>query len=293
MKSAAIALALIFGLGLGQGAPLAAEGQVAVVAAENFYGDIARQIGGDRVAVISIMNNPDQDPHLFETTPAVVRQLAGAQIVVLNGANYDPWMDKLLAAVPRAGRTVISAAQITGRKAGDNPHLWYDPITMPGVATALAGALAKADSAHASDYAARLKATLAALEHIAERVAQIKAKHAGTAVTATEPVFGPMTEALGLTMRNQRFQLAMMNDTEPSARDVAAFEKDLREHKVKVLIYNSQVSEKLTERLRDVASKAKVPVVGVTETMPPNVSFQDWVLGELDALDKALSEPNS
>ncbi|MGA9560631.1 MAG: zinc ABC transporter substrate-binding protein [Pseudolabrys sp.] len=293
MKSAAIALALIFGLGLGQGAPLAAEGQVAVVAAENFYGDIARQIGGDRVAVISIMNNPDQDPHLFETTPAVVRQLAGAQIVVLNGANYDPWMDKLLAAVPRAGRTVISAAQITGRKAGDNPHLWYDPITMPGVATALAGALAKADSAHASDYAARLKATLAALERIAERVAQIKAKHAGTAVTATEPVFGPMTEALGLTMRNQRFQLAMMNDTEPSARDVAAFEKDLREHKVKVLIYNSQVSEKLTERLRDVASKAKVPVVGVTETMPPDVSFQDWVLGELDALDKALSEPNS
>ncbi len=293
MKSAAIGLALIFGLGLGQGASLAAEGQVAVVAAENFYGDIARQIGGDRVAVISIMNNPDQDPHLFETTPAVVRQLAGAQIVVLNGANYDPWMDKLLAAVPHAGRTVISAAQITGRKAGDNPHLWYDPVTMPSVATALAGALAKADSAHASDYAARLKATLAALERIAERVAQIKAKHAGTAVTATEPVFGPMTGALGLTMRNQRFQLAMMNDTEPSARDVAAFEKDLRERKVKVLIYNSQVSEKLTERLRDVASKAKVPVVGVTETMPPNVSFQDWVLGELDALDKALSEPNS
>jgi zinc/manganese transport system substrate-binding protein len=294
VKSAAIGLALIFGLGLGQGASvLAAENQVAVVAAENFYGDIARQIGGDRVAVISIMNNPDQDPHLFETTPAVVRQLAGAQIVVLNGANYDPWMDKLLAAVPRAGRTVISAAQIIGRKAGDNPHLWYDPVTMPTVATALAGALAKADSAHASDYAARLKATLAALERITERVAQIKAKHAGTAVTATEPVFGPMTEALGLTMRNQRFQLAMMNDTEPSARDIAAFEKDLRERKVKVLIYNSQVSEKLTERLRDIAGKAKVPVVGVTETMPPNVSFQDWVLGELDALDKALSEPNS
>ena len=161
MKSAAIGLALAFGFGLGQGTSmLAAEGRVAVVAAENFYGDIARQIGGDRVAVISIMNNPDQDPHLFETTPAVVRQLAGAQIVVLNGANYDPWMDKLLAAVPRAGRTVISAAQITGRKAGDNPHLWYDPVTMPTVATALAGALAKADSAHASDYAARLKATL-------------------------------------------------------------------------------------------------------------------------------------
>jgi zinc/manganese transport system substrate-binding protein len=102
-----------------------------------------------------------------------------------------------------------------------------------------------------------------------------------------------MTQALGLTMRNERFQLAMMNDTEPSARDIAAFERDLKERKVKVLIYNSQVSEKLTERLRDIAAKSKVPVIGVTETMPPNVSFQDWVLGELDALDKALTGPNS
>ena len=281
-------------LAFGAAAPAhAAEGQIAVVAAENFYGDIARQIGGDRVAVVSIMNNPDQDPHLFETTPSIVRQLAAAQIVILNGANYDPWMDKLLAATPRTGRMVISAAQLTGRKPGDNPHLWYDPVTMPAVATALAEALAKADSAHALDYTARLKTTLAALGRITQRVAQLKAKHAGTAVTATEPVFGPMAEALGLTMRNQRFQLAMMNDTEPSARDMAAFESDLKERKVKVLIYNSQVSEKLTERLRDIAYKAKVPVVGVTETMPANTSFQDWVLSELDALDKALSGPNS
>jgi zinc/manganese transport system substrate-binding protein len=288
----AIALALM--LAFGAAAPAqAAEGQIAVVAAENFYGDIARQIGGDRVAVVSIMNNPDQDPHLFETTPSIVRQLAAAQIVIINGANYDPWMDKLLAATPRTGRMVISAAQLTGRKSSDNPHLWYDPATMPAVATALAEALAKADSAHALDYTARLKTTLAALGRITQRVAQLKAKHAGTAVTATEPVFSPMAEALGLTIRNQRFQLAMMNDTEPSARDMAAFESDLKERKVKVLIYNSQVSDKLTERLRDIAHKAKVPVVGITESMPAKISFQDWVLSELDALDKALSGPNS
>ena len=292
-KTLALGLALILVPALAQGTPAHAEDRIAVVAAENFYGDIARQIGGDRVSVISIMNNPDQDPHLFETTPAIVRQLAGAQVVILNGANYDPWMDKLLAAAPRPSRTVISAAQLTGRKSGDNPHLWYDPVTMPAVATALAEALAKADNTHASDYAARLKTALVSLERIAQRVAQLKVKHAGTVVTATEPVFGPMAQALGLTMRNERFQLAMMNDTEPSARDVAAFEKDLKERKVKVLIYNSQVSEKLTERLRDIAGKSKVPVIGVTETMPPNVPFQDWVLGELDALDKALSGPNS
>src|SRR5215470_4890042 len=292
MKAALAGLAFAFSIVHGIPA-LAAEGQIAVVAAENFYGDIARQIGGDRVAVVSIMNNPDQDPHLFETTPATVRQIAKAQIVVANGANYDPWMEKLLAATPRAGRVVITAADLTGRKAGDNPHLWYDPKTMPAVATAIAEALSKADPAHASDYAARLKTTLASLERVTARVAQLKAKHAGTAVTATEPVFGPMADALGLTMRNQRFQLAMMNDTEPSARDLAAFERDLRDRAVKVLIYNSQVSEKLTERLRDIAIKSKVPVVGVTETMPAHTSFQDWVLGELDAIDKALSGPNS
>jgi zinc/manganese transport system substrate-binding protein len=271
----------------------AAAGRIAVVAAENFYGDIAAQIGGSQVAVVSILNNPTQDPHLFETTPSVVRQIAGAQIVILNGANYDPWMEKLLSAAPRLGRSVITAADLMHAKTGDNPHLWYHPSTMPAVAKAIAEALAKADAVHASDYAGRLATTLASLERVAQRAAQIKAKYAGTAVTATEPVFGPMADALGLTMRNQRFQLAMMNDTEPSARDVASFENDLKQHKVKVLLYNSQVSEKLTLRLLDIAKLAKVPVVGVTETQPANMSFQDWILGQLDALDKALAGPSS
>src|SRR5215510_3502648 len=294
MKKVAARLALFLALLLAQDVPVrAAESQIAVVAAENFYGDIARQIGGDRVSVVSIMNNPDQDPHLFETTPGIVRQIAAAQIVILNGANYDSWMDKLLAAAPRRERTVVNAARLSAYKAGGNPHLWYDPAMMPAVATAIADALAKADSAHAADYSARLKVTLTALGQITQKVVQLKAKHGGTPVTATEPVFGPMARALGLTMRNERFQLAMMNDTEPSARDIAAFENDLKERKVRLLIYNSQVSEKLTERLRDIARRAKVPVIGVTETMPANVKFQDWLLGELDLVDKALSEPNS
>jgi len=267
----------------------AADGKIAVVAAENFYGDIARQIGGDRVTIISIMNKPDQDPHLFETTPGVVREIAQADIAIVNGADYDPWMEKLLKAAPHPGRVVINAAALTGKKPGDNPHLWYAPATMPAVAKAMAAAFSKADTAHAADYDARLKTALASLARIDARVAQMRTKYKGDAVTATEPVFGLMAEALGLTMRNQSFQLAMMNDTEPSARDVAAFENDLKGRKVKVLIYNNQVTEKVTERLRDIATKAKVPTVGVTETMPAGVHFQDWMLGELDALDKALS----
>jgi zinc/manganese transport system substrate-binding protein len=271
----------------------AAEQPIAVVAAENFYGDIARQIGGDRVTVTSILNNPDQDPHLFETAPGTVRQIADARLVIINGANYDPWAEKLLQAAPRPGRTVINAAQLTGQKAGGNPHLWYDPATMPAVAKAIAAALTQADGARAAAYASRLEATLVKLAQIEARVAHLKTKHAGKPVTATEPVFGPMAAALGLTMRNERFQLAMMNDTEPSARDVAAFENDLKERKVKALIYNNQVSEKLTQRLLAVAKKSKVPVVAVTESMPANTNYADWMLAELDALDRALSGPNS
>ncbi|MDI1342780.1 MAG: zinc ABC transporter substrate-binding protein, partial [Pseudolabrys sp.] len=250
-------------------------------------------IGGDRVTVASVMTHPDQDPHLFETTPGVVRQIADARIVIVNGADYDPWMEKLIAAAPRPGRTVISAAQLVNAKAGGNPHLWYAPATMPAVAKAIAAALSQADAGHAAEYSERLTKTLADLDRVAQRAAQIKAKHAGKPVTATEPVFGLMAEALGLTMRNQNFQLAMMNDTEPSARDVAAFEDDLKNGKVKALIYNKQVSEKLTERMLAIANKAKVPVVGVTETQPANVSFEDWMLGELNALDKALTGPSS
>ena len=268
-------------------------GKIAIVAAENFYGEIAAQIGGDRVAVVSVLSNPDQDPHLFETAPSVVRQIADARLVIVNGAGYDPWMDKLMQAAPRPGRIVVNAAQLVGAKAGGNPHLWYAPTTMPTVAKAIAAALTQADHAHAADYDARLKTVLAQLDRIAQRAALIRAKHNGKPVTATEPVFGLMAEALGLTNRNDNFQLAMMNDTEPSAKDVATFEDDLKNHKVKALIYNKQVSEKLTLRMLDIAKKAKVPVVGVTETQPPNVSFADWMLGEMDALDKALTGPNS
>jgi zinc/manganese transport system substrate-binding protein len=291
-KVIAAALSLIFAVA--QAFPAsAAGGPIAVVAAENFYGDIARQIGGDRIAVVSIMSSPDQDPHLFEVTPGIVRQVTTARVVILNGANYDSWMEKLLAAAPRRERSVIDAAQLIGYKAGGNPHLWYAPGTMPTVATAIAAALAEADRDHAEEYAARLKATLSSLATIARRVEELKVKHAGTAVTATEPVFGPMADALALTMKNQRFQLAVMNDTEPSARDVAAFESDLNNRRVKVLIYNSQASGKLTDRLRNIASKAKIPIVGVTETMPASISYQKWLLEELEMLDKAISEPGS
>jgi zinc/manganese transport system substrate-binding protein len=271
----------------------AADGKIAVVAAENFYGDVAQQIGGDRIAASSIVSNPDQDPHLFEVSPAIARRIADAQIVIYNGADYDPWMVKLLAASPRPDRVVIVAADLVRKRAGDNPHLWYEPATMPVVAGALAAALAKADPAHADDYAARLKIFVASLAPINEKIAALRAKFAGVAVTATEPVFGYMADALALKMRNERLQLAIMNDTEPSARDIAAFERDLKTHKVRALFYNTQASNKLVQHLVEVARAANIPVVGVTETCPPDLTFQEWIQRELTASEHALASPSS
>jgi zinc/manganese transport system substrate-binding protein len=283
-------LAVLFGLGL---VHAQAAKPIKVAAAENFYGNVAEQIGGATVEVVSVMSNPDQDPHLFETSPAVLRQLQAAQIVIYNGADYDAWMPKLLKATPRPGRTVIVAADLVHKKAGDNPHLWYDPPTMPAVARAIATALEKADPDHTFDYRARLSTFLASFKPIDDKIAVLRKKYAGIAVTASEPVFGYMASALGLKMRNEHFQLSIMNDTEPSAHDIAAFENDLKQHKVRVMFYNKQASGKIVQHLVEIARASKVPVVGVTETIPPGMTFQQWMENELTDAAKALAGPNS
>ncbi|HDR8992777.1 TPA: zinc ABC transporter substrate-binding protein [Burkholderia vietnamiensis] len=268
---------------------LAQSATVNVVAAENFYGDVASQIGGRHVAVTSILSNPDQDPHLFEASPKTARALQHAQIVIYNGANYDPWMAKLLGASTQARRATIVVADLVGKKAGDNPHLWYAPATMPAAARALAAELGRADPAHKADYDANLQKFVASLQPIDAKVAALRAQYHGVPVTATEPVFGYMSDAIGLDMRNQRFQLATMNDTEASAQDVAAFENDLRKRQVRVLIYNSQAEAPMTKRLLKLARDGGVPTVSVTETQPAGKTFQQWMAGQLDALAAALA----
>jgi zinc/manganese transport system substrate-binding protein len=263
---------------------------IKIVAAENFYGDVAEQIGGANVAVTSILTNPDQDPHEFEASASTARAIADARLVVYSGADYDPWALKLLSASKSPSREIIEVAKLVHKKAGDNPHVWYEPNTMPVFAKAVAATLSKFDPAHQADYAARSATFEQSMKPLGDRIAMLRKAYAGTPVTATEPVFGYMADALGLKMRNGRFQLAVMNDTEPSATAIAAFEKDLRTHAVKVLFYNSQTSEALTERMRKIADESGVPVVGVTETEPQGQNYQAWMLSQLDALDRALSQ---
>ena len=262
-----------------------------IVAAEDVYGNMARSLGGPHVSVTSILTNPDQDPHLFEISPSIARAVAGAAIVVSNGIGYDPWMATLIAASPsqdKPPRSVLVVADLIGRRAGDNPHLWYDPATMPAYARALSAMLARRDPANAADYAARLDQVLAAVAPVAVRAAALKSRYAGTPVTATEPVFGDMASALGLDMHGQHFQLAVMNDTEPAVSDVALMEQDLRHRRVRLLFFNSQATNSAAQRLETVARQAGIPVIGVTETEPHGQDYTQWMLAALDAVDHAL-----
>jgi zinc/manganese transport system substrate-binding protein len=283
---AALAVLALAVPGLARSEP--ARHAVAILAAENFYGDVARQIGGAAVTVTSVLSNPDQDPHLFEASPSVARAVAGAQIVIYNGVDYDPWAAKLLLASPNMTRKTFIVADLAGKHAGDNPHIWYDPATMLALAQRLASSLIGSDPAHKADYTHNLATFEASLQPVLAKIATLRTRLAGTPVTATEPVFGYMFNALGMVVRNQAFQLAVMNGTEPSASDVAAFENDLKTHQVKLLVYNRQASDPVADRMQKIATASQLPIVPVTETEPAGTSYQTWMLGELDAIDRAL-----
>jgi len=262
---------------------------LSIVAAESVYGDIARQVGGDGVTVVSILSNPAQDPHLFEAGASTARAVADAQLVIHNGAGYDPWMNKLLSATGSRDRSVLVVADLAHAALGANPHLWYDLDAMTALAEAIADRLPAPDKAAKMNSPDRLIAFQDSMLRLTEKVTALKGKYAGMPVTATEPVFDYMARAIGLEMRNPAFQRAVMNDTEPSARDVAAFEDDLRQHRVKVLLYNLQATGTVPDRMRRIAEEAHIPVVGVSEVEPQGMRYQDWMSSELDALEKALS----
>lgn len=262
---------------------------ITIVAAENFYADVASQIAGPTASVGSILNSPAQDPHLFEVTPSAARAVVRARVVIYNGLDYDPWMTRLLAAAPAPGQERIEVATLLGRKPGDNPHLWYNPETMPLLAQALATALMRLDPEQRSSYEQRLGRFDASMQPIRAKVAALRRRVAGTAVAATEPVLNELLDALGLVVKERAFQTAVMNNTEPSASQLAQFEMALSHRQVQLLIYNEQSDGPLAQHMRALAQARHIPVLGVTETEPAGVDYQHWLLGVVTAIGQALA----
>jgi zinc/manganese transport system substrate-binding protein len=285
----AFVLLLATGCGRAARAPAGAAG-IPVVAAENFYGELAGQVCGGRCAVTSILRNPAADPHTYESSVADAAAVANARLVIENGMGYDAFVDHLLAASPDKARLVINVQALTGHGSGDNPHLWYDPGTMPAVAKAVADDLAGIDPAHAADYRAAAERFDASLQPLMAEIAKIRATYPGAPVAATEPVFGYMERALGLDdLMPASFQRAIEDGNDPSAQDAAAAEQLLNQRRVRLLIYNLQTETPVTTRMRELAATDGIPTVGVTETEPAGTTYAGWMLDQLVQVERALA----
>ncbi len=262
------------------------------MAAENAYGDIVRQIGGAHVSVTSILTDPNADPHLYEPGTRNGLAVAQARLVVQNGAGYDAFMQRLEDASPSSKRAVITVADVLGVHGKDaNPHLWYDVPKLPTIAAAIAAGLEHADPAHAAAYRSGLRRFDASLGPLNKQVARIKASFGGSPVATTEPVPGYLLAAAGLNdLAPAAFTRAIEDGTEPTPQAVAAMEALMTGKQVKVLLYNSQAVSPITSRIRSAAVKAGIPVIGVTETLPPKLTFQQWQLAQARQLDRALGK---
>lgn len=261
---------------------------ITIVAAENTYGEVTKELGGPYVNVLNILNNPSQDPHLFAITPSTAKAITNADIVVYNGADYDPWILPMLATDGRNERKVINVAALMHIKSGDNPHIWYLPATMPVFAKALVNTLIQLDPVHQIYYEHQLTQFNQSYQIIFTTIAHLKQRYQNQPIIATEPVFGYMSKSIGLDMHGEGFQINVMNDVPPTVSQIKSFEDDLSHHSVVLLVYNNQVVNPLTEHMKKLAEENNIPVFGVSEMIPSGTSFVHWMMDELNKLDKVL-----
>jgi len=289
MRVTVLALAMSLAIGLAFSGVARAQPLLHAVGLESQYANVMAQIGGPYVQVTSVESDPNTDPHEFELSPDVVKQLAGADVIVANGLGYDAWADTLLAET--GGKVITAQAALGLPDSTPNPHLWYLPATMPAVARAVAAAFAAKDPAHAAQYAANEKSFDASLQHWVQALAQLKLQYAGTKVAVTEPVADYLLQAAGLDIATPfSLQAAIMNGTDPAPQDVSAQQALLTPGTVAVFVYNEQVTDTQTGSFLALAQNNDIPVLGVFELMPAGAkSYQVWMQQETAALGQALA----
>ncbi len=271
-------------------------GKILAVGAESEYADVIAQVGGKYVQVSAVMSNPNTDQHTFEASASVGRLVNAARLVVQNGIGYDTFMNAIENAVPDSSRKVIVVQKLLGLPdSTPNPHLWYKPATMAAVAGAIAAGLAALQPAHAAYFRASAAAFVRSLSTLNAAIAALAARYGGTPVATTEPVADYLLQAAGADdLTPWALQADIMNGTDPSAQDVAVQRNLFTEHKVKVFLYNQQVTDSLTESFISLARANGIPVVGVYETMPePGYDYQSWMLAEVRDLRKAVADQTS
>lgn len=264
-----------------------------VVAAENFWGSLAGQLGGSHVTVTAIINSPDADPHDYEPTAADGRAMATADLAVVNGVGYDSWASKLLAANPRAARTDLDVGRVLGVPDNGNPHRWYSPDDVRTVIDTLTADLVKLDPADQAYFEQqRTQLLTVGLKTYFDTIASIKATYSGTPVGASESMFALLADGLGLHLLTpESFLDAITGGIDPTARDKTTIDAQISQHRIKVYVYNTQNATPDIQAQLKAARKQGIPIASITETLTPaGASFQDWQVGQLTRLRQALAE---
>ncbi|CAK4836390.1 unnamed protein product [Aphanomyces euteiches] len=264
-------------------------GKIKIVAAENFYGEVAQAVGGDLVDVVSLLTSPDMDPHDFEPTPKASKDVAAAQIVIYNGIGYDEWMAKIIKASGDAkNKTVIAvASDIMGKKEGDNEHLWYNPETFPKYAKDLAEKLGKIDPDNAATFTKQADAYIATLAPFTELAKELKQATA-VPIAVSEPVFDYMAEALNLTVTDKKFELAAEEGVDPAPADVAKLQDDIKAKNIKMFVNNTQSSSTTIQNMVALSKDNGIPIIEVTETLPKGKDYIQWMTDILNQIKAAL-----
>ncbi|EKQ19412.1 metal ABC transporter solute-binding protein [Lacticaseibacillus paracasei] len=260
--------------------------KIQVVASLDFYGEVAKAVGGNKVSVQSIINNPAVDPHDYEPTTKVGKSVASADLVVASGIGYDGWMDKVVKSADKSKNYLRVADDLMNKKEGDNEHIWYDPRTMPKLANTLADKFAKKDPADKATFKANAKKYIASLDDLNTLINKLKSKVNGQLVDVSEPVFGYALDYLGYKVNDDHFSKSTEDGTDYSAKDIHGIETDIKEKKIAFFVNNIQASSKTVNQLVKLAEQNNVPVLKVTETLPKGKNYRTWMTSQYQELEK-------
>jgi zinc/manganese transport system substrate-binding protein len=265
-------------------------GKIEVISTLNFYGEVAKKVGGDRVKVTNIIDNPTVDPHDYEPTTKTAKLMTNANIVVENGVGTDTWVQKITP--QKKSVKVLNVGKLVNKSDGDNPHLWYKLSAMETLANHLATELGKKDPKHKKEFIKNAKSYVESLKPVQQKIEQIKQKSMGKKVAVTEPVYDYTLSELGYKVSDKAFALAIENETDPSPKMVEKLQKDVKDQRIEFIVNNQQTGNKVIDELLKLAKKNDIPVINVTETMPKGKNYQTWMLSQLNQISKIQEGKN-
>ncbi|WP_125566546.1 metal ABC transporter solute-binding protein [Companilactobacillus insicii] len=264
---------------------------IKIVATTDFYGEVAKAVVGNKGTVESIINKPGVDPHDYEPTTAIAKDVSNADVTIANGLGYDSWMNKL--SKKNNGTFIKVGENILDKKTGDNPHIWYNPTTMPKLANKIATELSKKQPDNEKYFKANAKKYISSLKPVQNELDELtnKAKESDNKeVYVSEPVFDYSIKAIGFTVGNKDFEKAVENGTDPSPTVIKNMRQGIQKRKISFLVYNSQADSKTVDNMIALAKKNNIPILKVTETLPAGKTYKEWMLSQYQQLNTILEK---